>query len=349
MEGYRTLKSLHSVPPLLFGLCATQKTVARANVYNKHGVQKNGVNKGQPRAWINPFVALRFPFPDSREVGGEKQRETPPLSPSFQGGSWRWGWRTEKTKTETPPLRALSRFSALFVADRKSLRRESRRAPPMAIFRILCRRFCFRFLTLKRRASFLSATDGVHLSVASLIENKSAGRNFLTTNISDIHHYAILAPWWRACSSKSRCRQAENSPARIRRSLSLIVCCADPDKQSPSSSRWIFPKEEHVLPACPISGLRRHFRRSRVTGRSRREPENTRRNDFSFSLFNISVCTKIYLVKKYYYMITILCGKNVKQDDDINKCIIINIAITHIDIYVIKYSILRICTSYIYH
>jgi len=134
-------------------------------------VQKNGVNKGQPRAWINPFVALCFPFPGGREVEGEKLRETPLV---YRGGVRVRGdgGGGQKTKTETLPLRTRSRFSALFVAGRKSRRRESRRAPPMAIFRALCRRLLpVPNFEASRLVSF--GTSRVHLSVASLIQTKA--------------------------------------------------------------------------------------------------------------------------------------------------------------------------------
>lgn len=146
----RTLKILHSVPPSLSGLCATQKTVARANVYNKHrACKKMEWIKGSEG--LNKPVRRRVSLPSGSKEG-ERVSERP------------WRWRRRSTKTETLPLSAHSRFSALFVAGRKSLRRESRRVPPMAIFRVLCRRL---LPVHDFEASRLVFWQEAHLSVAS--------------------------------------------------------------------------------------------------------------------------------------------------------------------------------------
>lgn len=80
------------------------------------------------------------------------------------------------TKTETLPIESvLAVFGAFFVADRKSLRRESRRVPPMAIFRVLCQRLLPVPDFEASRLGF-SAQKEVRLSVASrktLIETKA--------------------------------------------------------------------------------------------------------------------------------------------------------------------------------
>lgn len=71
----RTLKILHSVPPSLSGLCATQKTVARANVYNKHrACKKMEWIKGSEG--LNKPVRRRVSLPSGSKEGGESVGET---------------------------------------------------------------------------------------------------------------------------------------------------------------------------------------------------------------------------------------------------------------------------------
>jgi len=131
------------------------------------------------------------------------------------------------------------------------------------------------------------------------------------TNISDIHHRAIVVSWRIAYSSRFRCRLAENSPARIHHLLSLTVGCAHRDKRNPFFSRWISPKAEHVQTACPIFEFHRHFQF--VVIESSKQGCNSRCNNFSFLLFNLSLSVyrnifvyylkNIILILKYYIII----------------------------------------------